>query len=54
MDHESAGQQVLLDFIRPGDIIVTRIDRLARSMKDLQDTVYDLTPLIGLGLSGFG
>jgi DNA invertase Pin-like site-specific DNA recombinase len=35
--------QVLLDFIRPGDtLIVTRIDRLARSMKDLQDIVYDL------------
>lgn len=27
--------QVLLDFLRPGDaLLVTRIDRLARSMKD--------------------
>jgi len=35
--------QLLLDFLRPGDtLIVTRIDRLARSIKDLQDTVYAL------------
>ena len=35
--------QVLLDFMRPGDtLIVTRIDRLARSMKDLQDIVHEL------------
>jgi DNA invertase Pin-like site-specific DNA recombinase len=35
--------QVLLDFVQPGDtLIVTRIDRLARSMKDLQDIVYEL------------
>src|SRR5271166_3654844 len=35
--------QVLLDFLRPGDtLVVTRIDRLARSMKDLQDIVYEL------------
>jgi len=35
--------QNLLDFIRPGDtLVVTRIDRLARSMKDLQDIVYEL------------
>jgi DNA invertase Pin-like site-specific DNA recombinase len=34
---------VLLDFVQPGDtLIVTRIDRLARSMKDLQDIVHDL------------
>jgi DNA invertase Pin-like site-specific DNA recombinase len=34
---------VLLDFVRPGDtLIVTRIDRLARSMKDLQDIVHEL------------
>lgn len=33
----------LLTFLRPGDIlVVTRIDRLARSIKDLQDIVYDL------------
>jgi hypothetical protein len=30
--------QVLLDFVQPGDaLVVTRIDRLARSMKDLQE-----------------
>jgi DNA invertase Pin-like site-specific DNA recombinase len=35
--------QVLLDFVQPGDaLIVTRIDRLARSMKDLQDIVHEL------------
>ena len=35
--------QVLLDFVRPGDtLIVTRIDRLARSMKDLQDIIHEL------------
>ena len=35
--------QVLLDFIQPGDTLyVTRIDRLARSMKDLQDIVHEL------------
>ena len=35
--------QVLLDFLRPGDVlVVTRIDRLARSMKDLQDIVYEM------------
>jgi DNA invertase Pin-like site-specific DNA recombinase len=35
--------QVLLDFLQPGDtLIVTRIDCLARSMKDLQDIVYEL------------
>jgi DNA invertase Pin-like site-specific DNA recombinase len=33
----------LLGFIRKGDtLMVTRIDRLARSMKDLQDIVYEL------------
>ncbi|MBS3951806.1 MAG: recombinase family protein, partial [Methylomicrobium sp.] len=32
--------QVLLDFLRRGDtLVVTRIDRLARSIKDLQDIV---------------
>lgn len=32
--------QVLLDFVRNGDtLVVTRIDRLARSPKDLQDIV---------------
>ena len=35
--------QVLLDFLRPDDtLVVTRIDRLARSMRDLQDIVHDL------------
>ena len=35
--------QVLLDFLRAGDtLVVTRIDRLARSLKDLQDIVHDL------------
>jgi DNA invertase Pin-like site-specific DNA recombinase len=35
--------QVLLDFLRCGDtLVVTRIDRLARSIKDLQDIVYTL------------
>jgi len=30
----------LLDFMRAGDtLVVTRIDRLARSVKDLQDIV---------------
>jgi len=33
--------QILLDFLRSGDtLVVTRIDRLARSIKDLQDIVY--------------
>ena len=35
--------QVLLDFLREGDtLVITRIDRLARSMKDLQDIVHEL------------
>ncbi|MEY4717929.1 MAG: hypothetical protein RL563_547 [Pseudomonadota bacterium] len=35
--------QVLLDFLRSGDtLVVTRIDRLARSIKDLQDIVFTL------------
>lgn len=35
--------RLLLDFLRPGDtLIVTRVDRLARSIKDLQDIVYVL------------
>jgi DNA invertase Pin-like site-specific DNA recombinase len=35
--------EVLLKCIREGDtVIVTRIDRSARSMKDLQDIVYEL------------
>ena len=34
---------VLLQFVREGDtLVVTRIDRLARSMKDLQDIVHEL------------
>ena len=35
--------QILLDFLRKGDtLVVTRIDRLARSMRDLQDIVHEL------------
>ncbi len=35
--------QVLLDFVQPGDsLVVTRIDRLARSVRDLQDIVHEL------------
>jgi DNA invertase Pin-like site-specific DNA recombinase len=35
--------QVLLDFMQSGDtLVVTRIDRLARSLKDLQDIVHEL------------
>jgi DNA invertase Pin-like site-specific DNA recombinase len=35
--------QLLLEFLRRGDVlVVTRIDRLARSMKDLQDIVHEL------------
>ena len=35
--------QVLLDFLRKGDtLVVTRIDELARSMRDLQDIVHEL------------
>jgi len=34
--------QVLLDFLRPGDArVVTRIDRLARSLRDLQNIVHE-------------
>lgn len=34
---------LLLEFLRPGDtLLVTRIDRLARSIKDLQDIVAEL------------
>ena len=33
----------LLEFLRPGDtLIVTRIDRLARSLRDLQNIVHEL------------
>lgn len=35
--------ELLLEFLRPGDtLVVTRIDRLARSIKDLQDIVFTL------------
>ena len=34
----------LLEFLREGDeLVVTRIDRLARSVRDLQNLVYDLS-----------
>ena len=37
------GLQLLLDFMQPGDtLIVTRVDRLARSINDLQSIVYAL------------
>ncbi|MGK9171105.1 recombinase family protein [Inquilinus limosus] len=35
--------QLLLDFLRPGDtLVVTWVDRLARSIRDLQDIVHEL------------
>jgi DNA invertase Pin-like site-specific DNA recombinase len=35
--------QILLEFLRAGDtLVVTRIDWLARSLKDLQDIVFEL------------
>jgi DNA invertase Pin-like site-specific DNA recombinase len=35
--------QVLLDFLRLGDaLVVTRIDRLARLLRDLQNIVHEL------------
>jgi DNA invertase Pin-like site-specific DNA recombinase len=35
--------ETLLEFLRPGDtLIVTRIDRLARSLRDLQNIVHAL------------
>ena len=35
--------ELLLQFLREGDtLVVTRIDRLARSLKDLQDVVHEL------------
>ena len=35
--------QLMLEFVRKGDtLVVTRIDRLARSTKDLQDIVHEL------------
>jgi DNA invertase Pin-like site-specific DNA recombinase len=35
--------ELLLEFLRRGDtLVVTRVDRLARSIKDLQDIVYTL------------
>lgn len=35
--------ETLLEFLRPGDtLVVTRIDRLARSIRDLQNIVHDL------------
>ena len=34
---------ILLEFLREGDeLVVTRIDRLARSVRDLQNMVFDL------------
>ena len=35
--------KTLLDFVRKGDeLVVTRVDRLARSIRDLQNIVYEL------------
>src|SRR6476660_1900131 len=35
--------RLLLDFLHAGDtLVVTRVDRLARSVKDLQDIVHEL------------
>jgi DNA invertase Pin-like site-specific DNA recombinase len=35
--------QTVLEFLRPGDtLVVTRVDRLARSIRDLQNIVHDL------------
>ena len=35
--------QFWLEFLRDGDeLVVTRVDRLARSIRDLQNIVYDL------------
>ena len=35
--------KILLEFMRSGDeLVITRIDRLARSMRDLQNIVYEL------------
>jgi len=35
--------EALMEFLRPGDtLVVTRIDRLARSLRDLQNIVHDL------------
>ena len=35
--------QNLLDFVREGDeLVITRVDRLARSIRDLQNIVYEL------------
>jgi len=34
---------LIFEFIRPGDrLVVTRIDRLARSVRDLQNMIFDL------------
>ncbi|WP_207485441.1 recombinase family protein [Arenibaculum pallidiluteum] len=41
--HGRSELEILLQFLRPGDtLMVTRVDRLARSVKDLQDMVHDL------------
>jgi DNA invertase Pin-like site-specific DNA recombinase len=33
----------LMEFLRPGDeLVITRIDRLARSLRDLENLVYEL------------
>ena len=40
---DRAELDILLQFLRSGDtLVITRIDRLARSLKDLQDIVHEL------------
>jgi DNA invertase Pin-like site-specific DNA recombinase len=35
--------QNLIDFLRPGDVlVVTRVDRLARSVRDLQNIIFEI------------
>src|SRR4051812_36155525 len=35
--------QNLIEFLRPGDtLVVTRVDRLARSVRDLQNIIYEI------------
>jgi DNA invertase Pin-like site-specific DNA recombinase len=44
--------QALLDFLHAGDmLVVTRIDRLARSIRDLQNIVHELREARGCAQS---
>jgi DNA invertase Pin-like site-specific DNA recombinase len=41
--------QSLQEFLRPGDaLVMNRIERLARSMKDLQDIAHELNEMGGV------